>query len=234
MTVLLVAALLPAAILLIYVYQKDTVEKEPLGLVLRTFLLGVGAGPVAAIIETVLINYFEMVLPDGAVLLIVEYFVGVAMVEEALKYLALHSMHGNPEFNYVFDGIVYGVAAALGFAALENVLYVFDGGLEVAFSRAIFSVPGHCADGAIMGCFYGLAKQREMLHQAGPAALFYVLAFVLPVIEHGFYDAALSSGLDSMVLAALTVEIIFVVCAVTLVNRMSKHDVRITVPEKAR
>lgn len=222
--VLLVAALLPAAILMVYVYHKDTVEKEPVGLIVRVFLLGVVAGPVAAVIETVAFGVFEAVLPAGAVLLVLEYFVGVAAVEEALKYAALSTIRKNPAFNYVFDGIVYAVAAALGFAALENVLYVFDGGLEVALTRAVFSVPGHCADGVVMGCFYGLARQREVMGNASGARTYYLLAFLLPVIEHGFYDCALSFESDLMVLLALAVEIGFIIFAMVLVHRISKND----------
>ena len=223
-TVLIIAALLPAIVLLVYVYHKDKVEKEPVRLIARVFFLGVVAGPVAAIIETLLINTFESVLPSGIVLLVLEFFVGVAMVEEALKYLALSTVKNNPAFNYVFDGIVYAVAAALGFAALENLLYVFDGGLEVALSRAIFSVPGHCADGVVMGCFFGLAKQREAHGNKSGATLFYVLAFLLPVIEHGFYDAALSTESDALVMVALVVELVFIVFAMILVHQVSKAD----------
>ena len=226
-TLLLIAALLPAAVLLVYVYHKDTVEKEPVRLIVRVFLLGVVAGPIAAIVETVLMTAFESVLPAGMLLLVLEFFVGVAAVEEALKYLALSTVKNNPAFNYVFDGIVYAVAAALGFAALENVLYVFDGGFEVAISRAIFSVPGHCADGVVMGCFFGLAKQRAARGNKSGAKTYYLLAFLLAVIEHGFYDCALSTENDLMVMLALAVEIAFIVFAMILVNRVSKTDSRI-------
>ena len=224
MTILLVAALLPAVILLVYVYRKDKVEKEPPGLVLRLFVLGALAGPVAAVIEDFAFGIFEALVPAGALLLVLEYFVGVAAVEEGCKYAVLNTVRKNPEFNYVFDGIVYGVAAALGFAALENVLYVFDGGLEVAFSRAIFAVPGHCADGVVMGCFFGLARQREVAGNAAGARTYYWLAFLLPVIEHGFYDAALSSSSDALAFAALAVELAFIVFAMVLVRRVSKND----------
>ena len=223
-TMLLVAALLPAIVLLVFVYHKDKVEKEPIGLIVRVFLLGVVAGPIAAILETILMSTFESILPTGLVLLFLDYFVGVAAVEEALKYLALSTVKNNPAFNYVFDGVVYAVAAALGFAALENVLYVMDGGFEVAVQRAIFSVPGHCADGVVMGCFFGLAKQREAHGNKSGARTYYWLAFLLPVIEHGFYDAALSTENDMMVLLALAVELAFIVYAMVLVNKVSKAD----------
>ena len=224
MGVLLAAALLPAIVLMAYVYHKDSVEKEPVRLIVRLFLLGMLAGPLAAIVENVLITAFSELIPPGVVLLVLEFFVGVAAVEEGLKYLFLNTVRHNPEFNYVFDGIVYSVAVALGFAALENVLYVFTGGIEVALWRGIFSVPGHCADGVVMGCFFGLAKQREFAGNASGARTYRWLAFLLPAIEHGFYDAALSTESDFLVIMALVVELAFIVYAMILVNRMSKRD----------
>ncbi len=221
---LLIAALLPAIVLMVYVYHKDRVEKEPIGLVLRVFFLGVVAGPIAAIIESILMPLFDYLIPVGTIQLFLEYFIGVAAVEEALKYAALSTIRKNAAFNYVFDAVVYAVAAALGFAALENVLYVFDGGLEVAISRAIFSVPGHCADGVVMGCFFGLARKYELSGNKVSAQNYYWLAFFLPVLEHGFYDAALSTQGDLMILVALAVEIGFIITAMVLVNRVSKND----------
>ena len=224
MEILLAAALLPAFGLMYYVYQQDKVEKEPFGLIVRVFVLGAVAGIVAAFVESFLMEVFESSLPGGTALLILEYFVGVAMVEEALKYAALATVIKNPAFNYVFDGIVYAVAAALGFAALENVFYVLEGGMGVAVMRALFSVPGHCADGVVMGCFVGLARHRSVRGQKPAALSFYLLAFVLPVIEHGIYDTALSTDSDAMIVLALAVEVVFIVIGAVLVNRMSKND----------
>ncbi len=223
-TFLLAAALLPAIVLLAFIYNKDKAEKEPIGLVVRVFLFGAVAGPVAAIIENVAFGIFESMVPSGTLLLVLEYFVGVAAVEEGVKYAALNTIRKNPEFNYIFDAVVYAVAASLGFAALENILYVFDGGLEVALMRALFSVPGHCADGAVMGCFFGMARYYEVIGDTARSRRNYLLAFLLPVIEHGFYDAALSSENDGLALLALAVEVAFMIWALSLVNRMAKND----------
>lgn len=224
MNVLFIAAIAPAVVLLWYVYKKDAVEKEPLRLVLKLFCLGMVAGPLAAIVENIAFALFESVLPEGTVLLALEYFVGVAAVEEGFKYLFLHTVRKRPEFDYVFDGIVYAVAVALGFAALENLLYVFDGGFEVAVSRAIFSVPGHCADGVVMGAFFGLAKQREVRGRKAGARTYYILAFLIPTIEHGFYDSFLSADNDTLAIIALLGQLAFIAYAMYLVNRVSKND----------
>ena len=222
--ILLAAALVPAFALMYYVYKKDSVEKEPMRLIMRLFALGAIAGPIAAILESIAFEIFDNSSLTGTALLVCKYYIGVAAIEEGLKYLFLNTVRKNPEFNYVFDGIVYAVAVSLGFAALENVLYVMSGGLGVALTRALFSVPGHCADGVVMGCFFGLARQREVRGNRAGARLYYILAFVLPVIEHGFYDCALSTESVVLNFAALGVEIAFIALAAIIVNKVAKGD----------
>lgn len=225
-TILLVAALLPAIALMAYVYSKDRVEREPVGLVLRVLFLGALSGLVAAFIEGVLIEVFESVF-SGALLLFLEYFIGVALVEELCKFGALNTVKNRPEFDYVFDAVVYSVAAALGFAALENVFYVFDpidGGLETAALRAVLSVPGHAADGVVMGVFYGLARQRELHGNVVGATAYYRLAVLLPVIEHGFYDMALSTESGLMAMLAVATDLAFIAIAFALVKRTAAAD----------
>ena len=224
MTLLFIAALAPAVALMIYIYRKDKVEPEPIGLVLRVFFLGAASGLVASLIESILISAFEAAIPPGTLLLIVEYFVGVAAVEEACKYFCLNTVKNNPAFDYVFDAVVYSVAAALGFAALENVFYVMAGGIETAIMRAIFSVPGHAADGVVMGVFYGIARQHELHGRKAKATQFYWLAFLLPVIEHGFYDWALSTESDVMALVAMAFDLVFIAIAFVLVRKKSVTD----------
>lgn len=221
---LFVAALLPAIAVMSYVYKKDKAEPEPIALVMRVFGLGALSGLVAGFVESILISTFEAVIPPGIVLLIITYFVGVAAVEEACKFFCLNTVKNNPAFNYVFDAIVYSVAAALGFAALENVFYVMEGGFETAVMRAIFSVPGHAADGVVMGVFYGLARHRELRGNKSGAQTFYWLAFLLPVVEHGFYDAALSTESDLMALIAMAFDLAFIAIAFVLVRKTAATD----------
>lgn len=237
--VLLVAALLPAVALMVFVYRKDRVEREPVGLVVRMLLLGAASGLVAAFVEGILFEVVEAVIPAGFFLLFVEYFICVAAVEEACKYACLNTVKRNPAFSHVFDAVVYAVAAALGFAALENVFYVFDpidGGLGTAAMRAILSVPGHAADGVVMGVFFGLARQRELHGNTSGARSYYWLAFLLPVVEHGFYDMALSTDSDFMALLAMAFDLAFVGVAFALVRRVSATDASLhpVIPSGAR
>ena len=91
--------------------------------------------------------------------LIILSFVFVAAVEEALKYwIVRKKIWDHPAFDEYFDGIMYAVTASLGFAALENVFYVTDGGLYVGVIRALMAVPAHALFGAMMGYYIGLAR----------------------------------------------------------------------------
>lgn len=87
------------------------------------------------------------------------------------------------------DGIVYGATASLGFATLENVLYVSDGGLHVAILRAFLAVPGHAFLGAIMGYYVSRAK-----FTGGDRRPLLVRALAIPILLHGLYDTPLLAG----------------------------------------
>jgi hypothetical protein len=96
------------------------------------------------------------------------------------------SAYRSPEFNEVMDGIVYGVAGAIGFATLENIFYVLSMGAGVGVMRALFAVPGHAMWGAIIGFYMGMKKMHP------ESSLRYVLAgLVIAVLFHGIYDFVL-------------------------------------------
>lgn len=172
---LVLAALLPAAALCIYVFKKDRTEKEPLGLLL--LLLGLGAiicFP-AAEVESVLINSIKdffissgiakvdnntIVFTDNLNYILynaAENFIGIALVEEGFKFLILYLVtRKNKNFNSLFDGLIYSVFVSLGFAALENVFYVTENGWMNAVVRAVLSVPGHMFFAVLMGYYYSM------------------------------------------------------------------------------
>jgi RsiW-degrading membrane proteinase PrsW (M82 family) len=89
----------------------------------------------------------------------------------------------SPSFNEKFDGIVYAVFVSLGFAAVENVMYVMDGGLQTAAIRAVTAVPAHAIFGVTMGYYLGIAHMYEELRKP---YLFRALA--IPILLHGIYD----------------------------------------------
>ena len=111
-------------------------------------------------------------------------FVVAGLTEEGMKFLAFYFFFwNNRNFNEKFDGIVYSVFISLGFAAIENLLYVFTGGYEVGIIRAITAVPAHALFGIVMGYYFGLAKFNDRMKP-----VFLLFAFLLPFLFHGLYD----------------------------------------------
>ena len=191
---LLIIAVLPAVVLMFVIHRYDKVEREPMGLVLAVMGLGM-LTTIPAIIwellgEKVLSMFFwEQSLP----FVFLDTFFVVALAEECLKRLVVRCFVWRKRaFNYRFDAIVYCVAASLGFALLENILYVFQYGFGTGITRAILSVPGHCTFGIFMGFFIGDAKLHEVRGNKAKACSLQILSLCVPVLHHGFYDFCLS------------------------------------------
>ena len=199
---LLLAALVPAAFLMVQVYRLDRIEKEPAGLLLKLVLFGALSGVVAGAIEGALTRVLDVTLGGDMLRLVLENFLAVALVEEACKrWVVLKFAWRHPAFDYRFDAVVYCVFSALGFAALENILYVAEYGFAVAVSRALLSVPGHCFFAVYMGIYLGQAKmveramQRYYIELPDETPEQYLRASLLvPTLLHGFWDFSLSVG----------------------------------------
>ena len=199
---LLLAALVPAAFLMVQVYRLDRIEKEPAGLLLKLALFGALSGLAAGAIEGALTRVLDVTLGGGMLRLMLENFLAVALVEEACKrWVVLKFAWNHPAFDYRFDAVVYCVFSALGFAALENILYVAEYGFAVAVSRALLSVPGHCFFAVYMGIYLGQAKMAERAMQWYYIELpdespgqYLRASLLVPTLLHGFWDFSLSVG----------------------------------------
>ena len=188
--IVILAALLPVAVLLFYIYRRDKYEKEPV----REILKGVGYGVLSVCVTFVLIEIIDATglpaLTAGLVSGEVNYaFWGAAIPEELAKLLMLcFFLRKNRHFDEHVDGIVYAVAVSMGFAAVENILYLFqnyDNWVGVGIARAIFSVPGHFAFAVFMGYYYALYRFAP----PGRKAADLLLAWLVPTVAHGIYDS---------------------------------------------
>ena len=191
------AAVIPAIVLVIYIYAKDD-RPEPIGQLVKAFLLGALSAPLSLCISKPLamLGYYS----NDAVGLIESFrvaFFGAALPEEVAKMIVLWLfLRRNRHFDEYFDGLVYAACVGMGFAALENVLYLFDGGEEwqmVGRMRALMAVPGHFLFAMLMGYYYSLA---HFSNSASFRSRYFVLALVAPIIAHCIYDtlAFMSSG----------------------------------------
>lgn len=104
------------------------------------------------VLEVVADQFIDFFYWSPMVYLFLAYFVVPGFIEEGIKYrVLLRRTWNEPNFNYRFDGVVYAVFVSLGFAAVENVMYVLTSGFSTAVARAIFSIPGHAMFGVVMG-----------------------------------------------------------------------------------
>ena len=162
-TTILFTALLPVAILIFYICRKDKENPEPTGQLIKAFFYGILSVPLSLCLSIPLgMAGLYPVEVTTVVEAVQTSFLGAAIPEEISKFFVLwlllrKSLH----FDEKIDGIVYAVCVSLGFAALENVMYLFsdtESFLRTGISRAIFAVPGHFCFGILMGYYYSLAK----------------------------------------------------------------------------
>ena len=169
-------AIAPALFILLYIYKKDQYAPEPLHLVAWVFFLGSLTVLPAGLIE--------LLFPEG----VFSSAVVAPVVEEGLKFLVVYfAIFRHPEFNEPMDGIVYAAAASLGFATIENILYVIDGGLAVGIVRAIASVPGHVVFACVWGFALGTAKFRPENERTG----IIVSGLITGMLLHGLFNFSL-------------------------------------------
>ena len=197
---LLVAlAAAPSLFLLVFFYLKDRYEPEPRGHVALAFVKG-AAAIVPSYLGALALERAvgrEWLLLGGTAARLFEAGVLAAGLEELSKWaLFLVLIYRWSEFDEPLDGVVYGVAMALGFATVENVLAVRRDGLQIGLLRAIFAVPAHALFGAVMGFYFGRAKLghgraagRDVT--PGQRRLRIALALAVPLGFHAAYDFAL-------------------------------------------
>ena len=188
--IILLAAVLPACVLLYYIWRRDKFQREPVRELLKGFGWGVLAtaiaGPTEMLIQAIGLAPGHPQTWLGAIW---EAFFGVALVEEGVKLFFLWILlRKNPYFDERMDGIVYAVAIGMGFAAAENVGYLFsyvEQWQSIALGRAIFSVPGHFMFAVAMGYYYSV----NHFALSTKADRYKVLA--IPVLLHGIFDSLL-------------------------------------------
>lgn len=188
---IIITALFPVVILLLYIYRKDNIQPEPIGQIVKVFLLGVLSIPLSFVVSIPLqeLGFYSKEVSSIADAVRISFF-GAAIPEELAKlYILRQILKNNEFFDEKMDGIVYAVCVSMGFAAFENITYLIsnvDSYMQVGFSRALTAVPGHFCFGVIMGYYYSLATFDEK-----DRAKNQIMVIVAPVIVHGIYDSIL-------------------------------------------
>lgn len=189
--IILLTALLPVAVLIFYICYMDKDRPEPAGLLTKAFFFGV-LSILLSLCISIPAGYFGLYYDEPTTMsgAIRTAFFGAAIPEEIAKFVMLWLLlRNNRHFDENLDGIVYAVCVSLGFAALENIMYLYENPedfLSVGIVRALFAVPGHFCFGILMGYYYSLAKFYPKTTLKNK-----ILILVAPIMVHGIYDAIL-------------------------------------------
>ena len=210
---LLIASITPVLIFLYLIFKKDK-NKEPIGLLAKCFFGGFLSIIITLIID-VPMTFIGTAFQSPLFKSFYDAFFVAAIPEEFAKFIILYWIIWKSKFfDEHYDGIIYAVFVSLGFALVENILYVFEHGIGIAFMRAILAVPGHGLFGVAMGYFLSLAKFNKDHNQQK----YLMLSLLVPMGLHGTYDFLLmffsnlskaDAGFAGILLIIFTVFIIF-------------------------
>lgn len=191
-TRLFLIAVIPGIALAFAAYQTDRYDKEPIGLLMKVFILGCLSVIPTAIVERFLISFNVF---GGLLGAAYQAFIVAGLTEEFFKReVVLRTAFRDSAFDEKLDGIIYAAFSALGFATVENVIYVvfrFTANPHIGLYRGVFSVPAHMLFAVTMGYYLSLAKfaQKDITRE-------YHLkrAWFAPAILHGIFNFILMSN----------------------------------------
>ena len=228
---LLMLAVIPVVILLVYIYHKDPVEKEPGKLLALLLMWGVLSIIPVILLEGAGITLLQYWPYYDLTFLLLENFLVIALVDEGCKFFFLWwRTWKNPAFDYAFDGIVYAVFVSMGFALAENIGYVFEYGFYTAVFRSFTAIPGHCVFAVFMGYFYAQAAAARVDGNASKVRSNMLLAVFVPMLCHGTYDV-LATINDEVTLAIFFVFLIAMVAVgISMVRREARKARRLVEP----
>ena len=227
MEFLILLAIIPVYIICKYVYDKDHV-KESSAILEKLFICGILSCFLVLILSKIQIHFFPFFGEKISKLTNIEafcsIFFGVGLIEEFCKWTMVYLVaYRVREFDEVYDGIVYAVFVALGFAAFENIIYVLFSkyGIILAGARALTAVPAHACFGIVMGSFISLAKisNKEKKHKM--EIYYLLLSILIPSIIHTIYDFLLSIGNAPLLLCNF---ILIILLYIYCINKIKKES----------
>lgn len=232
LTTLLLYAALPVVIILIAVYLKDK-NKEPLSLLIMLFLGGFMSCVLVLLASDIMGTFLPFmngtVATKSFINIILYAFIGVALVEEVCKWIMVYIIgYRNSEYDELYDGIVYCIFVSLGFAFIENILYVINTtSIKTAILRAVTAVPSHAFDAVFMGYYLSLAKKGNLKKNKELEKKNLILSIIVPTLLHGIYDFCLMSGYQILTIVFLVFVVYLYVISIRKIKLMSRNNKKI-------
>lgn len=182
----LIASITPVIIFLYLIYNKDSI-KEPVKLLAKCFF----GGFLSIIVTLIIDGIIQITIPEPSSALgssLYKAFLIAGLPEEFSKFIILYWLvWKSKDFDQHFDGIIYAVFVSMGFALVENIMYVSNYGLITAIWRGVLSVPGHGFFAVIMGYYFSLAR----FHNRNDVNKLLLLSLLMPALFHGLFDFTL-------------------------------------------
>lgn len=196
---LIITAITPGIALGLMFYFFDRHDREPVRVLLKVFFMGVVSVIPTILIEN-LLSYVNIIIVRGLPRAAFTAFIVAGLTEEYMKRkVVIKTVFFNPVFNEKLDGIVYCVMSALGFATIENIMYVvfrFSDMESIGIYRAVLSVPAHMLFAVTMGYYLSMAKFSSDEEQSRH---YFKKSLRVPAILHGIFDFILMSQVDFLI-----------------------------------
>jgi len=221
-TRLVIIAITPIIALAMGIYLVDRYDREPWRLLLLVFTLGALSVIPIMFIQRILlsINIFP-----GIFSIAYAAFIVAGLTEEFFKRAAvMYGAYNNKNFNEKLDGIVYSVFAALGFATVENIMYVvfrYTGNYYVGIMRGILSVPAHMLFGITMGYYLSLSKYTQDIKLK---SYYYKRSLIIPMILHGVFNFILMAKIPILMVLFIPYIIYLWIISLRRLNQYTKDS----------
>ena len=222
--------IVPIVLILLYVYISDKIEKEPILLLTLLFASGIISCVLSFYLQTFLKNiipFLKISYCDMNILQILfKSLITIAFIEESFKWLFNYAItNKNKNFNHIYDPIVYSTFVSLGFAALENFIYIstyFSQGLKIVILRGIISIPCHAVFGILMGYFIGKSKKAKLDKNQKDSKKYLLFSLLIPIVMHFIYDLCLVKSNNATFIMFIIFIITNYVSAFKIVKSVSK------------
>lgn len=184
---IIILAIAPVIACLFWIYLKDKYDKEPIRILIKYFILGIITSMFGIVLESYLM---KINMSSSLDLALYTSFVVAGLTEESLKAIVLiPNLVREKHFNEKLDGIIYSVFLSLGFATVENLIYILYESdslvLQVSLSRAIIAIPAHIMFAITMGYYVSKYKFEQYKFKKRE---YLIMAILVPVLLHGFFD----------------------------------------------
>lgn len=220
----LIGGILPALFWLYFWLKEDKLKPEPRSLIMLSFF-----GGMVAVLAAL---FAEKTVKDIAANNIILLAIYAPIIEELFKFFSAYfSVLKRKEDDEPIDPIIYLISSALGFAALENVLFLISPlaenniitGIATGNLRFIGATLLHVVASASIGIFIGFSFYKSRFFKFSMT----VIGLIIAIALHSFFNFFIIRGTDESILAVfagLWVAVIFLILILERVKKIKTAD----------